>query len=408
MNYQQSILVVDDKPSNLLAMKHSLVGLSVEVITATSGDDALRATLNHDFALCIVDVHMPDMSGYELAKILKTDPATHFLPIIFLTAAHSAQEHVLRGYEVGGVDYFTKPYDPFVLRSKLTVFLELDRQRAELVAQRQQLETITAQLRQEIREREERDRLIQQQAKALELGQTEKLVALGRLAASVTHELNQPLNAIGLICGDIRRDFRRDQFDVARLGDSMDDICSQIGRMSEIVDHVRTYARKGGETEKHLIDARAPVDSALGLLHDPLRRDGIQLSLEVEEGLSVLGDRVKLEQVFINLLTNARDAVKHNDQAKGQKIDIQVGSAPSSNGKPTHVLFAVSDNGSGIPEAVRDQIFQPFFTSKEAGEGTGLGLSVSKGIVEEHEGEITVESVEGEGTTFRVIIPAFY
>ena len=129
---QPKILTVDDRPENLFALRRVLADMDVDVVEAGSGNEALAATLTADFAVAILDVHMPGMDGYELADLLRGDPRTRRLPIVFLTAAYGEQAHVFRGYEAGAVDYIVKPYDPVVLRSKISVFLELHRRSAAL------------------------------------------------------------------------------------------------------------------------------------------------------------------------------------------------------------------------------------------------------------------------------------
>ena len=126
------ILIVDDKPKNLFALEVILKGLPAVVIPASSGDEALAFTLQYDFALAILDVQMPDMDGYELASYLLDDPNTSRIPIIFLSAAYSDEQHTFKGYEKGAVDYIIKPFEPSVLVSKVRVFLELARYRIQL------------------------------------------------------------------------------------------------------------------------------------------------------------------------------------------------------------------------------------------------------------------------------------
>ncbi len=164
---KQAILIVDDKPANLHALAQTLSELDVEIIRALNGNDALAATLHHAFSLCILDVQMPGMDGYEVAQLLRSEPRTQFIPIIFLTAAFSEQEEILKGYEVGGVDYIVKPFHPLILLSKVNVFLELDRQKLKLIEQRAQLEALTEQLQEEIRNKEEKERHIRRQSEVI-------------------------------------------------------------------------------------------------------------------------------------------------------------------------------------------------------------------------------------------------
>ena len=126
------LLAVDDRPENLLALRMVLADLDVEIIEASSGNAALTATLSHDFAVAILDVQMPGMDGFELAALLRGDPKTSSLPIIFLTATCREEEQIFEGYDAGAVDYIVKPYSPQVLRSKVVVFLELHRRSVAL------------------------------------------------------------------------------------------------------------------------------------------------------------------------------------------------------------------------------------------------------------------------------------
>jgi two-component system cell cycle sensor histidine kinase/response regulator CckA len=151
MIQNQSILIVDDRPANLLALEKTLLPLGVAVQQATCGNDALAATLNHDFALAILDVQMPEMDGFELAGLLRGDERTRSLPIIFLTADFGSEDKLLRAYQAGGVDFIIKPYDERVLLAKVRVFLELDRQRRELALYQQHLEHLVAERTLELR-----------------------------------------------------------------------------------------------------------------------------------------------------------------------------------------------------------------------------------------------------------------
>jgi PAS domain S-box-containing protein len=133
MKTQQKILIVDDKKANLIALEKVLSELDVEIIKAINGNEALTVSLNHDFALAILDVQMPEMDGYELAEILRNEEKTKNVPIIFLSAVYSDESHVFKGYEAGGVDFVIKPYNPYYLLSKVKVFLQLDRRKEELI-----------------------------------------------------------------------------------------------------------------------------------------------------------------------------------------------------------------------------------------------------------------------------------
>jgi len=139
MNYKPKILIVDDKPENLYALKEVLKGVHAEIIQADNGNDALIATLNNDFALAILDVQMPEMDGYELAELMRDEEETRYLPIIFLSAVFSDDVHISKGYGAGAVDFIRKPFNPNILLAKVRIFLELNYQKVELERRKRDL-----------------------------------------------------------------------------------------------------------------------------------------------------------------------------------------------------------------------------------------------------------------------------
>jgi len=172
------ILAVDDRPANLLALERALADIPVRIVKATSGEEALVASLRHRFALAILDVQMPGMDGYELAEILLGDPATSATPIIFMTAAYSDENHVFKGYIAGAVDYIVKPYHPALLVAKVKVFLEL-------AVHRQNLEGIVADRTSELQATQGRfDVLFELAPQALLMVDRSGRVAHGNRAAS--------------------------------------------------------------------------------------------------------------------------------------------------------------------------------------------------------------------------------
>ena len=195
MEHPQKILIVDDKPENLFALKQVLNGLDAEVIQSVCGNDALIASLNHDFALAILDVQMPEMDGYELAGLLRSQGQTRNLPIIFLSAVYHTDQYIFRGYEAGAVDFITKPYHSHVLLSKAKIFLELARQRMESKRMARELHLANEQLETRVRERTElaQARAKQLQALAVELIEAEERER--RRIAEILHEDLQQLLA---------------------------------------------------------------------------------------------------------------------------------------------------------------------------------------------------------------------
>ena len=242
------------------------------------------------------------------------------------------------------------------------------------------------------------------QEAAAKLVQTEKLAAMGELAASVAHELNQPLNAIKVIGQSILR--YPESYDRQAVENDLREIVALVGSMAEIIDAMRVFARRSTETERRSVDVNAVIQGVLRLVGEQIRVQDIELATRLDPHLpSISGDATRLWQVLLNLITNARDAVAARP---GPDRRIEVSTRRPADGDPladSHILIEVSDNGMGMAEHVRQAIFQPFFTTKDPGKGTGLGLSIARKIVEEHEGRIEVRSEPGRGTRFTVALP---
>jgi C4-dicarboxylate-specific signal transduction histidine kinase len=229
-----------------------------------------------------------------------------------------------------------------------------------------------------------------------QLIQAGKLAALGELGAGIAHELNQPITSI-------RGFVQLMQAEVAAAlpsrVETMERLLKDTTRMARIVDNVRTFARQQIYSPKP-IEASAPLDDAMELISEQLRLHSITVGTMVEEGLpKVLGDRVQLQQVFLNLLSNARDALDGAEADREKEIVIRVSA------RGDRVSYAVTDTGPGVPPEFAERIFEPFFTTKPPGEGMGLGLSLSYGIVKEHRGAIEYSRSADGGACFRVEIP---
>jgi len=235
-----------------------------------------------------------------------------------------------------------------------------------------------------------------------QLAQSAKLAAVGELAAGVAHELNQPLMVIrghaqemiegNSVPENIIKDLRL--------------IEKQTGRMMRIIDHLRAFARQstGAFEQVNLNDV---IDDSFTLITQQLKNLNIEIMKELDESIPrIWGDHNRLEQIFLNLMTNAKDAMEEKGEGvlsvKTQPIMDMTG---DKNGKVTGVLVLFSDTGVGIGDNIMDKIFDPFFTTKEVGKGTGLGLSISYSILKDHGGSITAESNDGTGTTFRLEFP---
>jgi C4-dicarboxylate-specific signal transduction histidine kinase len=241
----------------------------------------------------------------------------------------------------------------------------------------------------ERREQELRD-------KQEQLIQAGKLATLGELTTGVAHELNNPLNNIGLFLGNVIDHIELGMADKERIRRELDSAMQQVRKATEIISHLRTFGR-AAPVSRAPVPINEVVERALSLMQEQLRLRQIEVELDLSPHEPVvLGNSIQLEQVFINLLTNARDAVA-NSPRKVISITSVAG--------PVDVELAFRDTGPGIPVGLERRIFDPFFTTKDVGTGTGLGLSITYGIIKEHEGTISVANRPGEGATFVIQLP---
>jgi PAS domain S-box-containing protein len=238
------------------------------------------------------------------------------------------------------------------------------------------------------------------QQNELKLIQSSKLATLGEMATGVAHELNQPLNNIGLLSSRMIR--KLGQLPLAAeesefFSEKLAKVQTQVERAGKIIDHLRTFGRVR-ERALGSVDARASVDGVLVFLAEQLRQHAIEIVLELPPALPrVTADEAQLEQVLMNLILNARDALDElPEDALAKQITIAGGHEPG------WVTLEVRDNGPGMPAEVRERIFDPFFTTKEVGKGTGLGLSISYGLVRDFGGTLEVQSEPRKGATFRI------
>jgi len=253
---------------------------------------------------------------------------------------------------------------------------------------------IMGDLRETTQEMERREHELRD--KQEQLVQAGKLATLGELTTGVAHELNNPLNNIGLYLGNVLDRIRLGEVETEPLMGDLEKAMEQVRKATEIISHLRTFGR-AARVSVELVDVDDVIERSLLLVQEQLRLRGIEVELELcPDELIVLANPIQLEQVFINLLTNARDALA---DSKHKTIRI------ASSRDEERIRIAFSDSGPGIPSDVQQRIFDPFFTTKEVGTGTGLGLSITYSILKEYGGDISVDSRPGKGATFVIELP---
>jgi C4-dicarboxylate-specific signal transduction histidine kinase len=279
-------------------------------------------------------------------------------------------------------------------RALLHILQDSHRDKLRLEAGRKAMIHIMGDLRATTAEVQQREQELRD--KQEQLVQAAKLATLGELTTGVAHELNNPLNNMALFVGNAIDLIELGATDQQRLLRELHEAMWQVRKANEIISHLRTFGR-AAPAVRETISLRHVIERALSLMHEQLRLREIQVTLDLgAEDPLIIGNGIQLEQVFINLLSNARDALARSSE-KAIHISASLGEAVME------IVF--SDTGPGIPPGLEARVFDPFFTTKDVGKGTGLGLSITYGIIKEHGGTISVISEPGHGAAFLIQLP---
>jgi len=404
--YNAKILIVDDEEINLFILEKLLKNVEAKTIKANDAFEALDRTRENEFALMILDVQMPRMDGFELARKIREMPENQFTPIIFISAIFTDPDSISKGYVTGAVDYLTKPANPNILRSKVNVFLELYNQRKELqenISRRELVEqelrtlneTLEKRVKEEIKKYNESQQLLIQKS---------KLESLGEIAAGIAHEINQPLAGISMAIDNLVFQYSDGSLSNDYFNNKANYIFEDIKRIKQIIDHVRTFSRDQAKETKELINLETTIKDALSMVSTQYKNHQVNIETVCETGCYAYGNKYKLEQVLLNILSNSKHALDKKQQSTNnpdfkKNIDVILVKNRS------HNIIKIKDNGTGISKKNLEMIFNPFFTTKNVNEGTGLGLSISFGIIKEMDGDIEVETKENEYTLMKIILP---
>ena len=437
------ILIVDDSPTQAKLLEQVLLAHGYLVSVHHSAAQALQQVITQRPDLVISDILMPEMDGFELCRRVRGIPELKGTPIILLTHLNDPAD-VLHSLEAGADYFISKPYNNKQLVSRISSTLQragacyqeggerevtlnyhgqgyrIDAPKAqiidlllatyelaaeknqELLSAKQALSELNLELELRVRERTaalvaetaERVQAVQELAKKDEiLMQQSRQAALGEMIGNIAHQWRQPLNAVGLLVQDISLCYQYDNFTMEYLDSSTKKIMKLVRHMSQTIDDFRNFFTP--EKEKVPFDLGKTVERTLVLVEGSLSDKGIKVRMDAEETTTLTGYPNEFAQVVLNILNNAKDAFC------GQQVDepvvlVRIG---SEQGK---AVVTITDNAGGIPEGIIERIFEPYFTTKEQGKGTGIGLYMSKKIVEKTmNGSLTVRNT-GEGAEFRI------
>jgi signal transduction histidine kinase len=392
------ILLVDDHEENLLALEAVLSDPHYALVRANSGRAALRAALQGDFAVILLDVAMPDMDGFETAALLRERDRSRRTPIIFLTANYRSEGHVFRGYSVGAVDYLLKPFSPEVLRSKVAVFVELFETTEALTRRTEELQRVQRELEDRVRERTEALQIANRVERELRAQAEQANRLKDEFLATLSHELRTPLNAI---LGWTHL-LTLPSTDPAMTERAIAVIKNNAIAQSQIIEDILDVSRiVGGKLRLRITPASAKeiVEAAIDAMLPAAEAKAIAIERDLCDIGAIEVDRDRLQQVCWNLLSNA---VKFTP--KGGRVGVRLFEQDDD------LVLVVEDSGIGIaPEFLPflfDRFTQADSSARRRHGGLGVGMAIVRHLVELHGGTVKVES-EGlnRGATFTVVLP---
>jgi two-component system NtrC family sensor kinase len=329
----------------------------------------------------LLDVHMPGMDGYEVARLVRENPDTRALPIIFVTAMLHTEVNILRGYGTGAVDILVKPINAAILRSKVRVFLELQAARNALAKAYEDLKAMQTQL-----------------------VQSAKMSSLGELVAGIAHEINNPLGFATSHLSTAQRSLEQIEPELRgvlsqtaqerwdRAANRLSEMGLGLERIRDLVLKLRTFSRLD-EGERKSVNVRECVDSVMTIFGHRLKGE-IEVDVQLGEPEHIDCYPALFNQALSNLLSNAIDAL----EGRGRIVI-------SSRCEQGEYVLTVADSGHGIPETLRSRVLEPFFTTKPVGLGTGLGLSITYSIVQKHGGALQIADAALGGASVAIRIP---
>lgn len=359
------ILMVDDRPENLIALDRLLRHLDVQLYKAESGNEALKLTLHHDFALALIDIQMPEMDGYELAGLLRSEEKTCRMPFIFISAIYKDHINIFKGYEVGAFSYITKPFEPDILLNKVKFFIEKYKQEKELREAHVKLEKNVQELNRAYEE-------------------------LKSFSYSVSHDLRSPLRSIAGFSEILAEDYEHQLDEEGKK--LVHRIVNSAKNMSQLIDDMLDFSKLG---RQELYPVKINMFDLFNEVYNELieNKTNNNIQFKINPIKNTYGDKQMIIRLITNLLSNA---IKYSKKEEKPVIEID------GYYEEDEYVYSVKDNGAGFDELYKDKLFGVFQRLHKASDykGTGVGLAIAQRIVFHHHGRIWAEGEINKGATF--------
>jgi two-component system, sensor histidine kinase and response regulator len=366
-----NILIVDDIEENIYSLKLLLEdNFDLNIFTATSANDAMGILLNKSINLILMDVQMPEVDGFEFTLYLKDLEIIKDIPIIFITGIYDNEQYKSKAYEIGGIEYITKPIDNNLLISKLKVYIDiyenLNKSKEDLLK--------TENL----------------------LVHNSKMASLGEMIGIISHQLKQPLNVLSLYCDCVEYSYKEGDVDDIYVKEFSSNTKSQITYMNETINGFLDFYNPN--KKKVIFNVSQAIYSALAILKSKISANSIKINLELDKTLEITGIKMELAQVVINIVSNAIDVFIERELLN-RDVFIKLFE------KNSKVVLFIEDNGGGIENKNLEKILDPYYTTKA--NGTGIGLYMVKLIVKNNfNGELKVMNTE-KGLKFIIVLNNF-
>ena len=401
LNDKPTILIIDDNAQNLQVALNILNKEGYNLLYAQDGKKGLALIEENHIDLILLDVMMPDMDGYSVCEELKKESTTAAIPIIFLTVKD--EEHdIVRGFDCGGVDYVTKPFHTSILLKRVETHVKLSQTTKAL-------KKLNENLQQEVQEKIEKIRLKDQM-----LFQQAKMASMGEMIANIAHQWRQPLSAINSVVIGLKLKLAFEKFDLSKeeeqkacilyFDDKLDNIESYTHLLSNTIDDFRNFFKPN--KDKTTFQISELIKTSLNLLSANFEDSEIKVITHIQDAqLHSLEN--ELMQVIINILNNAKDALSTHETCSSKFIMISTHTTDDT------FSLSIQDSAGGISDEIIEKIFEPYFTTKHQSHGTGIGLHMSKEIIEKHlNGKLETtnanfihEEEECYGACFTIILP---
>ena len=388
MNQSMSrILCVDDEPLNLSLLEAMLSPRGYDVVSAVNGPEALEKIQAERIDICLLDVMMPGMDGFEVCRRIKSDDLHRNIPVVMITS-HADTENRIRGIEAGAEDFISKPFDSAEVLARIKMLLHVkaldDRLNSayhDIAELNRSLEVRIVQAVDDLRRKDQM--LIMQ----------DRLAVMGEMINNIAHQWRQPLNTLGLIIQQLPIFYKSGEISEEMLKDHVGKSMELITHMSRTIDDFRNFFKP--DKEKVAFSVNQVIARTLALIEKSFKDQKIGIALQTEGDPMANGYPNEYAQVLLNILMNARD------ELVGHNVDDALISIHAFVEGGTSVV-TITDNAGGIDDEIIDSLFDPYFTTKEPDNGTGIGLFMSKTIIEKNMGgRLTVRNT-GSGAEFRI------